>query len=85
MTLVLPEYPVAADDIDLGNYEVWPDNDLAREAMFAKLRRERPLSFHSEPEFEMFPAGPGYWALVKYDDVMFASRNPDLFQSGRGT
>jgi cytochrome P450 len=85
MTLVLPEYPVAADDIDLGNYEVWPENDLAREAMFAKLRRERPLSFHSEPEFEMFPAGPGYWALVKYDDVMFASRNPDLFQSGRGT
>jgi cytochrome P450 len=85
MTLVLPEYSLPAGDIDLGDYESWPDNDLAREAMFAKLRRERPMSFHSEPAFEMFPAGPGYWALVKYDDVLFASRNPEIFNSGQGT
>jgi cytochrome P450 len=83
--LTLPDYDVPVDDIDFGDFTVWPDGDLAREAMFAKLRRERPLSFHSEPGFESFPAGPGYWSLVKYDDVQFVSRNPDLFVSGRGT
>src|SRR5437763_813617 len=85
MSLGLPEYDVPADKIDFGDPESWPENDLQREAMFAKLRRERPMSFHTEPEFEGFPAGPGYWSLVKYDDVVFASREPDLFISGKGT
>src|SRR4051794_27124561 len=85
MTVVLPECPVPVDEIDFGNQEIWPVDDLAREAMFATLRRERPMSFHSEPGFETFPPGPGYWALVTYDDVVFASRNPDIFVSGQGS
>jgi cytochrome P450 len=85
MSLVLPEYDVPADQIDFGSMEDLPADELTREAMFAKLRRERPVSFHSEPQFEEFPVGPGYWSLVKYDDVMFASRNPELFISGQGT
>ncbi len=85
MTLVLPDFDVPADAIDFGDPATWPDGDLEREAMFAKMRREKPLSFHSEPEFESFPAGPGYWSLVKYDDVTFASRNPELFISGKGS
>jgi cytochrome P450 len=32
-----------------------------------------------------FPKGPGYWALTKHEDIWQASRNPDLFQSGKGT
>ena len=85
MSLTLPEYSVPAAEIDFGDFTVWPETELGREAMFAKMRRERPLSFHSEPEFDTFPAGPGYWSLVKYDDVLFASRNPELFISGQGT
>jgi cytochrome P450 len=85
MTLVLPDYDVPVDAIDFGVGETWPEDNLGREAMFAKLRRERPVSFHTEPQFELFPPGPGYWSLVKYDDVQFASRNPDLFISGKGS
>jgi cytochrome P450 len=85
MTVVLPDFDVPADAIDFGNPETWPEDDLEREAMFAKMRREKPVSFHSEPEFESFAAGPGYWSLVKYDDVVYASRNPDLFISGQGS
>ncbi len=85
MTLVLPDYDVPADAIDFGAGDPWPDDVLRREAMFAKLRRERPVSFHTEPKFELFPAGPGYWSLVKYDDVVFASRSPELFVSGQGS
>src|SRR6478672_12209888 len=85
MSLVLPDFDRPVDRIDFGDPETWPETDLGREAMFAKLRREKPVSFHSEPEFESFPAGPGYWSLVKYDDVLFASRSPQLFVSGNGT
>ena len=31
-----------------------------------------------------FPRGPGYWAVTRHDDVWAASRNPQLFISGRG-
>ncbi|HEV3226830.1 MAG TPA: cytochrome P450 [Acidimicrobiales bacterium] len=85
MTLVLPEFATPADEIDFGAFATFPETDLDREAMFSKLRRERPLSFHSEPGFDVMPSGPGYWSLVKYDDVTFASRNPDLFISGQGS
>jgi hypothetical protein len=81
MTVVLPDFDVPADAVDFG--KTWPENELDREAMFAEMRREKPLSFHTEPAYESFPRGPGYWSLVKYDDVLFASRNPELFISGR--
>ena len=84
MTLVLPAFDVPADAIDFGNFEIWPENDLEREAMFAKMRREKPVSFHTEPDFESFPSGPGYWSLVKYDDVVFASRSPRAVRLGQG-
>ncbi len=71
------------DDIQFGDPTIWERND--REAIFAKLRAEKPVSWHEEPEFEAFPKGPGYWSLVTYADVMHVSRNPELFISGRGT
>jgi cytochrome P450 len=85
MSLVLPEYSVPAEEIDFGAFDTWPDTEIGREAMFAKMRTERPLSFHTEPGFDVIPPGPGYWSLVKYDDVIFASRNPDIFVSGQGS
>jgi cytochrome P450 len=30
------------------------------------------------------PKGPGYWAVTRHDDVWAASRNPEVFISGRG-
>ena len=82
--LQLPDLALTADDIDLSDFELWSRPEAEREAIFATLRREKPVSFHPEPPFEELPAGPGYWALTKYDDVVFASRHPDLFVSGEG-
>ena len=31
-----------------------------------------------------FPKGPGYWAVTRHEDVWAASRNPQVFISGRG-
>ncbi len=83
MTVPTPTTDLAVDDIALGAAEVWSRPD--REGIFARLRAERPVSFHAEPEFPGFPPGPGFWALVRHDDVVRASRDADTFISGRGS
>ncbi len=75
----------AVDDIDLGDLKFWRLPHQQREAAFATLRRQRPVAWFSEPEIPMMSAGPGFWAITRYDDVMHVSRNPHLFISGRGT
>jgi methyl-branched lipid omega-hydroxylase len=84
MSIDLPGTDLALDDIRLGDIEQWMRPD--REGIFAKLRAERPVSFHDEPipppdlGFD-FPQGPGFWALTRYADVMQVSRDPDSFHS----
>ena len=83
MTL-LSDRPV--DEIKLSDPELWQQPDEVRDAVFAKLRAESPISFQPEPEYEApIPPGPGFWALTRHADIWAASRNPDLFQSGRGS
>ena len=71
-------------DINLSAVELWAAPDAEREAVFKYLRDEHPISFHPAPELEGTPPAPGYWALTRYDDVMYASRHPELFCSSRG-
>jgi len=78
-----PTTDLPVDTIALGATDTWGRPD--REALFARLRAERPVSFHEEPEFIGFPKGPGFWALVRYEDVVRASRESDTFISGRGS
>jgi cytochrome P450 len=80
-----PTTELSTDEIDFGNTELWDRTDWP--GMFAKLRAERPISWHTEPEIPGMnvPAGPGFWSLVDYDDVQHVSRHPDLFISGKGT
>ena len=47
MNTELPGTDLALDDIRLGDIEQWMRPD--REGIFAKLRAERPVSFHEEP------------------------------------
>ena len=79
---------VRAEDVDLSSLDFWVQPPEAREAGFAALRRERPLSFHKEfeppPEIPL-PRGPGYWALVRHAEILEASRNAELFCSGKGS
>ncbi len=82
MTFTIPTTDLSVDDIHLGDIEQWMRPD--REGIFAKLRAERPVSFHAEPEPPPevnFPQGPGFWAVTRYDDVMQVSRDPDTFHS----
>jgi cytochrome P450 len=83
----LPALP-PVDSIDLSDPEFWNRPGAEREAAFAALRRERPISFHKEfepPPGMPLPRGPGYWALTKHRDVLEVSRTPELYCSGKGT
>jgi methyl-branched lipid omega-hydroxylase len=75
--------PSPIEDIDLSGQEFW-DRPLAdRREAFARLRTQPSPPFFAEPETP-FPAGPGYYALVRHEDVVGASRRPDVFCSGNG-
>ena len=73
------------DHINLSDPEFWKASRDHRESVFSTLRKEAPVKFFPEIELMNFPKGPGYWALTKHEDIWHASRNPDLFQSGKGT
>lgn len=47
-------------------------------ATFDRLRREDPVSWWEEAD------GRGFWALTRYQDVITASRQPEMFSSARG-
>ena len=80
-----PTTDLAADAIDFGDMTIWDRDDWP--GMFAALRHDRPISWHTEPEIPglSLGPGPGFWSLVRYDDIVTASRNPDVFISGQGT
>ncbi len=83
----LPALPTV-DSVDLSSIDFWTRFGAEREAAFAALRRQRPLSFHAEfepPPGAPFPRGPGYWAVTKHRDVLEVSRSPEVFCSGKGT
>jgi cytochrome P450 len=70
--------------IDLSATEFWGLPLGERAASFALLRAEPRPRFFAEPEVPFTEKGPGYYALVRYADVVEASRHPDVFSSRRG-
>jgi methyl-branched lipid omega-hydroxylase len=71
-------------DIDLSDTEFWARPLAEREAAFAVLRAAAPPPFFAEPETPFAEPGPGYYALVRHADVVAASRDPEVFSSGKG-
>src|SRR5437879_7676130 len=72
------------DDIDLSANEFWALPLAERAAAFARLRSEPRPRFFAEPEVPFSDKGPGYYALVRYADVVEASKHHEIFCSGKG-
>jgi cytochrome P450 len=70
--------------IDLSANEFWGLPLSERAASFALLRAQQRPQFFVEPSVPFAEPGPGYYALVRHADVVEASRNPEVFCSGRG-
>ncbi len=45
---------------------------------FARLRGQAPVAWSDEP------AGPGFWSVLRYEDIVTASRDVRTFSSSRG-
>jgi cytochrome P450 len=72
------------EGIDLSVTEFWQLPLDERHAAFARLQAVgRPVHF-DEPENPFNAEGTGYYAFVSHADVSAASRQPELFSSGRG-
>ena len=84
MTTSAPHVPL--ESIDLSDLEFWSLPLVEREAAFETLRNERPMAFFAEPDLvpEFIEVGPGYWAVTRHADIIEASRQPEVFCSGRG-
>lgn len=52
---------------------------------FHHLRATDPVHWQPECPLPGVLPGPGYWALTRYEDVAFVSKNPDLFSSEQGS
>ncbi|WP_395310906.1 cytochrome P450 [Mycobacterium sp. AMU20-3851] len=76
----------AYDPIDLSSRAFWATTAEDREAAFAELRAERPVSWHPPVEDSLMPdpADRGYWAVTRHADVVEVSRNSEVFLSGQG-
>ena len=81
----LPVVPLGS--FDLSDPDFWLQPRDHREGAFKTLRDTPGLQFFKEREVEgvPFPAGPGYYALTRHEDVWAASRNAQLFCSGKGS
>lgn len=49
-----------------------------------QLRDTAPVSWQEEHEIGIWPAGPGYFAVTRYDDVRHVLRTPEDFSSWLG-
>jgi methyl-branched lipid omega-hydroxylase len=79
---------VNLDEIDLSATPFWQLPIDQRSAAFAVLRQRDPIRYFDLPPREAaFGGDPderGYYALVRYADVVQASKHPELFCSGQG-
>jgi cytochrome P450 len=79
--------PAVYEDHNIGTLAFWHQPMRVRDEVFAKLRADHPLSRHHPPEDVLgvgAESNTPYWALVRYEDIRYASRHPDVFCSGEG-
>ena len=66
---------------DLGDCRLWDpalfEPGVPHE-LFARLRNEAPVSWHTEP------AGAGFWAVTRHDDIVAVNRDALTYSSERG-
>jgi cytochrome P450 len=73
------------DDVELSSKAFWAKTAAERDESFAILRAERPISWQPQVEDPWMPEDiPGYWAVVRHDDIVEVSKRNDAFISGQG-
>ncbi|MFE1872690.1 cytochrome P450 [Streptomyces sp. NPDC059496] len=76
MTVTETPAPTGSELIDLTDVDLFVGG--GHTAAFARLRAESPIHWNEGAD------GSRFWALTRYDDVMWAYRNHEVFGSARG-
>ena len=63
--------------VDLTDLDMWALGVPYEQ--FARLRGQAPVAWCEEPD-----GGPGFWSVLRYDDIVTASRDTRTFSSSRG-
>ena len=82
-----PVEKYSIDELNLSDFEFWALPPEVREGAFKTLRRERPIPYFDLQEVTLPGTEDqegGYYILTKYRDIVDASRQPELFCSGKG-
>ena len=53
-------------------------------AALAELQQASPVVWLDEPAVDAWPAGPGFWAVLRHADVRHVLRHPEVFSSQLG-
>jgi cytochrome P450 len=79
-----PPVPIAGD-LDISQNAFWGQTPQQRHAAYAQLRALPEPPFFEVPENPFGTDDRGYYALVRYADVVEASRSPEVFSSAAGS
>jgi cytochrome P450 len=80
---IVPAADLRPGDIDLSDPKTFVAG--VPHEYFRMLREEDPVHWQEECEIPVFLPGPGYWALTRYEDVVFVSKHPEIFSSAEGS
>jgi cytochrome P450 len=71
------------DEIELSSEAFWSKPGRDRDNAFEVLRRERPVTWQPRAYGSLMPdlEDPGYWAVVRHEDVIAVSKAHDVFSS----
>jgi cytochrome P450 len=79
---------IAGPEYDISARSFWAQDFEARDRVFARFRRECPVSWHRPYESTLLPPDddtPGFWSVWRHEDIRTVSRDTNLFVSGSGT
>ncbi len=84
MTVVSSSPAREYSSVDITSHDFWSRPFAQRDEAFARLRQSDGLSWHP-PLSSLFDLEePGFWALTRREDIVFASQHPELFTSAQG-
>src|SRR3712207_373612 len=74
----VPTTDLKIEEINLASIDTFMRDDI--QGIFAKLRKEKPVSWHQHPD----SGARGFWAVVRYDDIVAVSRDTQTFSNQEG-
>lgn len=84
MTTLAPASERPFSDVEISHDEFWGQPFDVRDRTFGQLRASQGLTWHRPLPGQYGAEEPGFWAVTRREDIVYASQHPELFSSSRG-